>query len=219
MSPKKRQPRISARVKTPSFPRWLIVVGVVGAALLAYIGTRGGPGPAWQELNEAVGHAQPPRIVSLQQKRNDRTKFIVSIENPSLRRVQIIAYEAEPAIQNAAAIEPAPGAGSLPVMKADEEGTVACNRSRRFPLAVPLVIESKSSGGLEVQPWTDECDFAVRVEATSGISLKGYWSPKTEVMLREMRRTNQPVFEAIILSASPAFQEHLRQRGITTELR
>ena len=196
------------------FPRWLIAIGLIGGALLAYVGARGGPDAALQEVSEAFGYVRPPHIVSLQPAAGEHTTFIVSIENPRLRPVQVTGYEAVPAIQMAALIEPAAGAGSLPVMKAEESHTAPCQQSKRVSLSIPLVIEPKASGGLEVTPWVDECDFSIRIEATSGISRKAYWSPRTEAMLREMQRTDKQIFEVLFKSASPDFQEHLRHRGL-----
>jgi hypothetical protein len=210
----KRHKRQQGEAERRSFPRSLIALGAVAAAVLGYVGARGGPGLAWQEIEEAAGYVRPPRIVSLEPRKADGKRFVVSIENPSLRRVQVTGYEAVPAIQTAAAIEPAPGAGSLPVMEAEEERPSECTGPRRVSLPTPLVIEGRSSGGLALSPWNEACDFSFRVNATCGTSRKAYWSPRTEAMLWEMKRTNQQIFEVMVRSASPDFQEHLRHKGL-----
>jgi hypothetical protein len=53
-------------VENRSFPRWLIAVAAIAGSVMAYIGARGGPGNAFQEIAEFAGHVKTPHIVSVQ---------------------------------------------------------------------------------------------------------------------------------------------------------
>lgn len=133
-----------------------------------------------QELKEAVGIVASPKIVSLQSiKGNDRV-FIASIENPSLRQIQITAYIAEP-VTSAAAMTNA-GSGALPLANADET-PAECISARRVAIARPLVIGAGAAGGLRIEPWNEKCDFRLSVEGTTGLSEKASWTPQLDAML------------------------------------
>lgn len=182
--------RMAGSSKQMKFPRWAALLGAFAVTLIGYVGARGGPEAAWQEIAETFGYVKPPHIVSLQPKSAGSLQFVVSIENPSLRKVQITAYEAIPSIQLAAAINPASGAGSLPLMKVEADSPVQCQERELVHLSVPLIIEPKSSGGIEVTPWAERCDFSFRVMATSGTSPEAYWAPLSDALIRELGDRN-----------------------------
>ena len=203
-----------ARNSKANFPRWLVALGLTAAALLAYVGTRGGPDQAWLELSEAFGYIEPPKIVSIQPKSVESLLFVVSIENPSLRRIQVTGYEASPSIEMALAIDPAPGAGSLPVMKIESGKPRPCLETQRVQIAVPLVIEPGSSGGLMVMPWSEKCDFSITIRATTGTSRKAYWTPGSDTMLSELKKSDRPTFDLLVEASSPEMKQHLERQGI-----
>jgi hypothetical protein len=177
---------------------WLLALGAIAGALLAYVGARGGPDHAWKELKEAFGFVDPPRIVSVQQKSRNTDAFVVSIQNPSLEQIQITSFYAESAMQFVS-FRNSPGAGPLPVIKAEQgRGPAECGRSVWFPLITPLVIEPESSGGLEIRPWRRPCDFYLRVVGTSGASRTVAWTPQEDVFLAKLKRTDPKLYRALL---------------------
>ena len=162
-----------------SFPRYLVVGGAFLTLLVGYVGARG-PENVVQELQEAFGKIEPPNIVLFQPTRKDPLTFVVSIENRSLRQIQITAYVAEPVV-NAGGWTDA-SSGPLPIVDADEV-PANCASNRRVVLSRPLVIDPGSSGGLSLKPWTEKCDFRLSVEGTSGISAKVAWTPELNAKL------------------------------------
>lgn len=188
-----------------TIPRWLIIGGAIVAPLLAYIGARGGPTNAFQETAEAVGFVKAPHIVTVQPRIANKRRFLVSIENPSLRSIQITGYRAEPSVQLAAA---------LSVTKAEEDKPEPCEYPRKVSLRNPLVIASKSEEGLEVEPWLDECDFSLRVEGTTGLSNEGYWIPKTTTFLKSVLASDPATYRELLDNADPPLVKHLKKSGL-----
>lgn len=179
MTPAKRDTRRTlANATQPQLPLWLILAGGIGTVIAGFVGARG-PESVIKELKEVAGVVEPPKIVSLQPTRNDESVFIVSIENPSLRQIQITAYTADPvgfaSMTNAST-------GALPLVDADEE-PAECIAGRRVALARPLVIDAGTAGGLTVRPWNEKCDFRLSVEGTSGASKKASWTPDLNRLL------------------------------------
>jgi hypothetical protein len=187
------------------FPRWAILLGGFGVAALAYVGARGGPENTIQEIAEWTGHVKPPHIVSLQPTMANTRVFRLSIENPSLRRIQITGYRAEPSLQEAAA---------LSVTKAEEDKPQACRRSRTIRLRTPLVIAAKSEEGLDIEPWLDECDFSVHVTGTTGSSDPAFWIPRTIDSLKGMVRSDPSTYRLVLTNAKPALIDHLKDNGL-----
>jgi hypothetical protein len=174
--------------KDGALPRWFLIAGGVAAALLAYVGARGGPGHAWKETKEAFGIISPPEIVSLRPRPSDQKTFVVAIRNPSLKRIEVTGVEVAPATQFLSA-STAEGAGALPVVKSEQGGAPRdCDQPYEIAIVTPLVIEAQSSGGLEVTPWRQECDFGVKVVATSGTSEEAFWTPRMNALLEQLER-------------------------------
>ena len=146
---------------------------------VGYVGARG-PRIVVQELKEAVGVVEPPKIVSLLPTTKDASVFIVSIENPSLRQIQITAYIAEPSVT--AASMGTTASGPLPLVDANEE-PADCVTARRVSIARPLVIDAGAAAGLTIKPWNGKCDFRLSVEGTSGPSKKASWTPELNRLL------------------------------------
>ncbi len=194
-------------VERRPIPRWLIIGGAIAAIvtpLLGYCAARGGP-EAIQELKEAAGYVKPPHIASVEPRIANKRRFLVSIENPSLRSIQITGYEAHPSIQAAA---------SLSVNRAEEEKPEQCLFERKVSLRVPLVIAAKSAEGLEVEPWSDECDFSIRVEGTTGQSNTGFWVPKTIQVAKATFDSDPRTYRLMLTNADPSFVEHLIKNGL-----
>lgn len=152
------------------FPRWAVALGGLAVLVSGYIATRGGPETAYREIAEAAGVFSKPDIVSMQPRLSNERRFLLSISNPNLRIIQITGYRAEPTIQVAA---------QLKVNRAEEDQPQKCEIARTVKLRRPLVIEPRSAEGLEIEPWTNECEFIVRVEGTTGESDQAVWSPNT----------------------------------------
>lgn len=179
-----------------SIPRWLVVAGTIATILVGYIGARGGPIHTWKEIREVFGFVIPPRIISLQPMPSEKTTFVVAIQNPSLRRTEVTAVEVEPTDQLAAYTESPMGAGRLPVIKADQARPPAdCNTGHRIELVTPLVIEPESSGGIQITPWQQECDFVIKVIATSGTSEEAVWAPKMDALLKRLEREAPELYD------------------------
>lgn len=192
-------------VERKPFPRWLIAVGAIAVPVVGYIGARGGPENAFQEIAEWAGFVKAPHIVSIQPRLANPRRFLVSIENPSLRRIQITRYRAEPNIQLVAA---------LSVTKAEEEKPVPCEHPRTVSLRNPLVITPKSEEGLEVEPWTDECDFSIRVEGTTGKSNEALWIPETVRLFKAMLDADPSTYGEMLANADQPLIEHLKKNGL-----
>lgn len=181
MSQSKRSTRktTAGTSKARQLPMGLIVFGGVATVTAGFVGARG-PTTVIQELKESVGIVQAPRIVSLQPTPKDGSVFIVSIENPSLRQIQITAYTAEPAV--AAASMSQTSSGPLPLVDA-EDVPAECLKARRVAIARPLVIDAGAAGGLTVRPWNERCDFRLSVEGTTGVSKAASWTPNLNKLL------------------------------------
>lgn len=192
-------------VNKKPFPRWLLIAGSIAVPVIGYIGARDGPANAFQEIAETAGFVKAPYIVTIQPTLADRRRFLVSIENPSLRSTQITGYRAEPNIQFAAALR---------VTKAEEDKPEPCSYARKVPLRNPLVIAPKSEEGLEVEPWLDECDFSIRVEGTTGLSNKALWIPETVRQFKAILDEDPQAYREYLASFDPILIEHLVKSGL-----
>lgn len=170
----------------PGFPPLAYVVGLIAAAVTTYVGNRG-PHVALQEIAEAFGHREKPKIVALRQTKKEARAFNVSIENPSLRQIQIVGYYASPIwIPATATVEPMTD-GGLTLMEAGDD-PVPCDMALRFHLERPLIIEPGTARGLTIRPWNEDCEFVVRVEGTTGVSDVARWAPETDAVMRAYER-------------------------------
>ncbi len=193
------------RAETKSFPRWLIAIGAIAASVIAYIGARGGPENAVQEIAEFAGRVRPPHIVSVQPRAADTRRFLVSIENPSLRSIQITGYEAHSMPEEASA---------LLVTRAEEDKPARCGRGRTISLRRPLIIEPKSQEGLEIEPWLNECDFSVKVQGTSGTSDAGFWAPQDVRYLKRVLAEDPSSYREMLSYAQPDYLRYLNENGL-----
>ena len=180
-----RRKGIAKPSESRRLPLSLIIAGGVATVAVGFVGARG-PTTVIQELREAVGVIEPPKIVSLRPTPKDGSVFIVSIENPSLRQIQITAYIAQPVVAPASMSNA--GTGPLPLVDAEDE-PAPCTIARRVVIARPLVIDPGSAGGLTVKPWNEKCDFRLSVEGTSGVSKKASWTPNIDKWLCEIPGT------------------------------
>jgi hypothetical protein len=192
-------------VEKKHFPRWLIAIGAIAATAVAYFGARGGPEYAIQEVAEWAGFVKAPHIVLVEPTLANPRRYLISIENPSFRRVQITGYQAEPIVQLAAA---------LSKTMAEEEKPQPCDFPRDVTLKNPVVIAPKLEDGLEVEPWVDECDFSIRVKGTTGTSNEAFWVPKTIRMLKALLDSDPSTYRLMLANADPNFVNHLIKSGL-----
>jgi hypothetical protein len=192
-------------VEKKPFPRWLIIAGAIAVPIIGYIGSRGGPENAFQEIAEWMGFVKAPHIVAVQPRVANSRRFLVSVQNPSLRRIQITGYRAEPSIQEAAA---------LSISRAEEDKPERCVRARTIRLRVPVPIAPKGEEGVEVEPWIEECDFSIRVDGTTGESNIAYWMPQTVKRARSIFESDPNAYRELVATADPSFIEYLNQSGL-----
>ena len=184
----------------------MIILGGIAAVLVAYVGARGGPDHAWKEAKEAVGLISAPRIVSLQPRQNDRRSFVIAIQNPSLRRIEITSFGVEPAIDRPA-FSSETVEGALPVLKAEHPRPMPCVGPHLFAIVTPLVIGPESSAGIEVMPWQEDCEFSIQMIGTTGISDPAYWPPSLAKRVDQLRRKNPQLYALMMYERSRMWGE------------
>ena len=170
----------------PHYWRWLVAAGFVAGALLTYAGQRGGLGLVVQEVRDAVGLADEPRIVAIQPTRRDPTTFNVAVENPSLRRIHVTAYYGVSLVILSPAEEFDVNTATLSTLEATGE-PIACNVvPHRFPLEKPVVLEPNSTTLLTVKPFVEECEFSLVLETSAGTSSEAFFAPRHVAYLRQL---------------------------------
>ena len=75
------------------------------------------------------------------------------------------------------------------------------------------MIEPKSAGGVEIEPWRENCDFSLTVKGTTGQSNVRFWTPNAERTLKMLEEINPDLAKQVLQDGDPDFLTHLREQG------